>query len=194
MDRLEVKFFFKVSKICSFRVLWASEYKIVYRIFLIISRVFFIQQYICYFSNSSIEKLIHFQKKIYSNEWDYQNYEIFFWRILFSPTKSKLGGNRGKKAGETFNKLRKGRGYCLTETGAVCKVSDRDRLIADNRRCFQVAVLFRVFPMEWSVSRLNAKCSKNFYSWGRGGRLSFLRYWRSFQTSSFSAENYNSRV
>lgn len=90
----------------------------------------------------------------------------FFLRILFSPTKSKLGGNKSKKAGETFNKLGKGREYCLTETGAVCKVSDRDRLIADNRRCFQVAVLFRVFPMEWSVSRLRAKCSKNFCSWG----------------------------
>lgn len=114
------------------------------------------KKYIYYFPRSRNEKL----RTRLLESWD------FFLRILFSPTKSKLGGNKSKKAGETFNKLGKGREYCLTETGAVCKVSDRDRLIADNRRCFQVAVLFRVFPMEWSVSRLRAKCSKNFCSWG----------------------------
>lgn len=105
--------------------------------------------------------------------------------------KSKLGGIKSKRLEETFNKLGEGREYCLTETGAVCKVSDRDRLIADNRRCFQVAVLFRVFPMEWSVSRLRAKCSKNFCFVG----LSPLFYdiGDHFNLLLLPAENYNSR-
>lgn len=79
----------------------------------------------------------------------------------------------------------------MTETGAVCKVSDRDRLIADNRRCFQVAVLFRVFPMEWSVSRLSA--AKTFIPGERGRDFLFCDIGDHFRLL-LSQQNYNSRV